>query len=277
MNKIFKMKESFFVFYFLLSTFAFACPPQGDSKDKNVRALDVLKNRPAGPTPSQIDSKIALEAMLQPASDINRFQPSQGAAITGYVAAVLPGGLESCNCHAKDLAHRDTHIVLVAAMKDAKKENRHVIVEVTPKFHKQLGSTADLRRLVGKRATFTGWMLFDAEHKQNAFNTNPRGGDVWRATAWEIHPVTAIKNSESVPDATGDIAELRALTESVEHKIVIQNAFHLFFIPGRRCHKHARDQLASLLAHRRRDREVDRDRPLRIGGHRGHRFFRRDV
>jgi hypothetical protein len=38
-----------------------------------------------------------------------------------------------------------------------------------------------------------GWMMFDAQHANAAENTNPGGQHNWRATAWEIHPVTSIK------------------------------------------------------------------------------------
>lgn len=152
--------------------------------------LDTLKNR--DDTPTAINPAITLELMLDPGNDLARFKHGDAATITGFVAKVVPGGLESCNCHAKDMALRDTHIVLVAAMVDAKKSHRHVIVEVTPVFHDQVGSTDDLRKLVGKRVTITGWMFFDGQHKQNAFNTEPNGTNIWRATAWEIHPVTSI-------------------------------------------------------------------------------------
>lgn len=189
------------------------CGPTGDSKEQYVQALDQLKNRVA--PPNIISQSITLEEMLQPGDDRIRFRPDEGATITGYVADVLPGGMESCNCHAANLLNRDTHIILVAAQKDAKKRRRHVIVEVTPrvrKFHP--GWTTDRLRvaLKGKRVTFTGWMFFDEEHAQNSFNTAPRGsvkgntGSVWRATAWEIHPVTDI--SVTLNPTTEALAQL---------------------------------------------------------------------
>jgi hypothetical protein len=54
-------------------------------------------------------------------------------------------------------------------------------------------STKALRsKLLGRWVTFTGWMLFDEEHASQAENTNPGRPRNWRATAWEIHPVTQI-------------------------------------------------------------------------------------
>ena len=54
-------------------------------------------------------------------------------------------------------------------------------------------STATLQQTIeGHWVTVRGWRMFDAEHKAQAENTRPGGARNWRATAWEIHPVTAI-------------------------------------------------------------------------------------
>ena len=54
-------------------------------------------------------------------------------------------------------------------------------------------STKTLRQeLLGRRVKVKGWLLFDAEHENQSENTNPRRKRNWRATAWEIHPVTGI-------------------------------------------------------------------------------------
>jgi hypothetical protein len=36
-------------------------------------------------------------------------------------------------------------------------------------------------------------MFFDDEHDDEAQNTAPNSTNKWRATAWEIHPVTTIQ------------------------------------------------------------------------------------
>ena len=38
-----------------------------------------------------------------------------------------------------------------------------------------------------------GWLFWDGEHRHNAENTNPDGEQLWRRTAWEIHPVTGLE------------------------------------------------------------------------------------
>ena len=35
--------------------------------------------------------------------------------------------------------------------------------------------------------------MYDREHQDNALNTHRGGGKIWRATVWEIHPVTAMR------------------------------------------------------------------------------------
>lgn len=167
------------------------CPPQGDAKSARVAALDVLKNREDMLTP--INPEITLQAILAPGDDTNRFSTDSAAQITGYIAEVKPGGYESCNCHAKDLAHRDTHIAIVADPKDFGNPRRYVIVEVTPRTRHPGIDQASLKKLMHQKVTVTGLIFFDEEHVQNAENTNPGGKANWRATVVEFHPAFSIE------------------------------------------------------------------------------------
>jgi hypothetical protein len=36
-------------------------------------------------------------------------------------------------------------------------------------------------------------LFFDGEHEHQAENTEPDGDRNWRATAWEIHPITSLE------------------------------------------------------------------------------------
>jgi hypothetical protein len=189
------------------------CPPQGDTSQARIAALNVLKNRTADIT--EVDPAITIEAILEPGDDTNRFSTDHAATITGYIAEVKPGGYEDCNCHAKDLAHRDTHIALVSDKeytipnlikittvdKFGKKhvteknlnEKFFVIVEVSPHTRGLPGTDiVTLRSWLHKKVSVTGWIFFDSEHVQNAENTNPGGPDNWRATCVEIHPVRSV-------------------------------------------------------------------------------------
>jgi hypothetical protein len=46
---------------------------------------------------------------------------------------------------------------------------------------------------LGRWVRVTGWLLFDAEHANAAENTAPGRARNWRASAWEIHPITAVE------------------------------------------------------------------------------------
>jgi hypothetical protein len=174
------------------------CPMTGDAKRQNVAALDQLKNRYTAPTGTEMNPTITLPAVLAPGNDVARWSPNMGAAIEGYVAASYVGGIETANCHAVDALHRDTHIAL-ALSPAATAEPQTMIVEVTPRWRAIMAglgadwSTDNLIAAICHRwVRITGWMLFDAEHAGQSVNTATRG-NIWRATAWEIHPITFIE------------------------------------------------------------------------------------
>lgn len=175
------------------------CGMEGDARSPAVKALNRLKNRYTAPTPEEINPKVTLAAILAPGYDIGRWKVNYGAAITGYVYDVKVGGVETVNCHATNPQYRDTHIELVSDPMD-NGEIRRVIVEVTPRWRAIEAangtdwSTRALRdRFLGRWVKITGWMLFDVEHENQAENTAPGLSRDWRATAWEIHPITSIE------------------------------------------------------------------------------------
>jgi hypothetical protein len=178
------------------------CPPEGSASQQRLLALNKLKNRCTSPAEADIDTNVTLKKMLEPGDDRKRWKQASAARITGYVYEVKPGGIETCNCKAKEPGKRDTHIELLAdPMHDAKIQR--VVVEVTPRLREMMQgkgedwSTKKLRdRLLGRWVTFTGWLLFDEEHDSQAEHTAPGRTRNWRATAWEIHPVTKIEISK---------------------------------------------------------------------------------
>ena len=186
------------------------CGLEGTAKGSGAKALDRLKNRYGPPTDDDIDDSVTLAAVLAPGEDEDRFDATKGAEITGFVINVKPGGTETCNCMAKALIDRDTHIEL-ALHKDAP-ETQRVIVEVTPRLRAQMkeksidwGTRALKKQLEGKWVKFTGWMMFDSMHHGQAENTNPGGAGNWRATCWEIHPVTNIEVLAGPPRGTSEV------------------------------------------------------------------------
>jgi hypothetical protein len=175
------------------------CGIEGDASSSAVRRLNLLKNRYAAPEPHQLDPSVTLAAMLEPGDDRARWNDHRAAEITGYVLGVKVGGVETVNCHAKESSERDTHIELVLDPMNST-EDRCVIVEVTPRIRvlaEERGedwSTPALRdHFHGRWVRVRGWLLFDAEHESQSLNTAPGRPRDWRATAWEIHPVTSLE------------------------------------------------------------------------------------
>ena len=175
------------------------CGMDGTATTARLKALNQLKNRYTVPKDNQIDSSITLSAMLAPGDDKTRWQSTSGAEVTGFVFDVKPGGKETCNCGKADAAHTDSHIELVLHATDTE-STQTVVVEVTPRLQAIMRNggtdwtTKALRKqILHKWVKVRGWMTFDSQHANAAENTNPGGAHNWRATAWEIHPITDIR------------------------------------------------------------------------------------
>ncbi|HXP49064.1 MAG TPA: hypothetical protein VN922_03875 [Bacteroidia bacterium] len=175
------------------------CGLEGDAKRQDVRSLNTLKNRYTFPDSADFDRSVTLSAMLAPGEDKNRFSDHKAVDITGYVNDVKVGGDESCNCHERSPQYRDTHIELVLP-RNLIEEKHCVIVEVTPRMREIMAekgidwSTDNLRKTIkGHMVRVKGWLLFDEEHLTQAENTDPDNPKDWRATCWEVHPVTSIE------------------------------------------------------------------------------------
>jgi hypothetical protein len=181
------------------------CGLAGTATSPAGQDLDRHKNRYAIPTADDIDPDVSLPAMLAPGKDVNRFDQEKAATIQGFVIKVKPGGHgETCNCGATNEDEIDTHIQLGLA--NNVPEIQQVIVEVTPRLRKLNGDgwkTPKLRdAFEGKWVEVTGWLLFDTAHIKQAENTHPGNKKNWRATCWEIHPITSIKALDGPPTET---------------------------------------------------------------------------
>lgn len=171
-------------------------PPQGVALSGDARAFNRLKNRDEPPRAEDFDVRVTLGELLRPGEDRARWSTSRAAAVEGYVVAVRRGGVESANSFS--LFRRDTHIE-VGPRPDSPPRER-LILEVTPRARDRAKSrgmdwshAALARELTGRRCRFEGWLLFDVNHAEESENVRPGAESNWRATAWEIHPVTAIE------------------------------------------------------------------------------------
>jgi hypothetical protein len=175
--------------------FAQECPSSGIALTRAVRILHRLKNRTTFPQAVDFDTGVTLDELLRPGDDRSRWSTERAARIQGEVIDLAYTRPEATNCY--DPWRRDIHI-LVAKRKDAAK-NEQIVVEVTPYFQDwapekgmDWSEQALRAQLVGHWCEFEGWLYFDAGHAQESENTAPRNPENWRATAWEIHPVTKI-------------------------------------------------------------------------------------
>jgi hypothetical protein len=174
----------------------FYAPPQGCALDARARAIARLKNRTGVPTPADFDPRVTLATMITPGDDRERWSEARAAVIEGYVVEVFPGGPEATNCFSH--LRVDTHIAL-APRPDAPLTER-VVTEVTPpardlaaKRGEDWSLAALKRTLIGHRCRITGWLFYDGHHAGESVNTEPFRPENWRATAWELHPVTDIR------------------------------------------------------------------------------------
>src|SRR5262249_54026591 len=140
------------------------------------------------------DPNVTLQAMLQPGDDRFRWSNDRAARIDGYLVAVATAKPELSNC----LVRCDTHMD-VALTPDAP-SSQHVVVEISPfirEWAQRQGwdwSTDALQRTMrGRRVRIEGWLLWDSQHSDDSENTAPGTPENWRATAWEVHPITRIE------------------------------------------------------------------------------------
>ena len=181
------------------------CPLEGVATGLHRQESNREKNRTTHPQVADIDSSATLPAIMQPGYDADRWSEARGASIVGYVVEVKRGSRETVNCEATDAAFMDTHIALVADSTDISEAAR-MIVEVTPRWRAFMAergedwSTETLHQtLLGHWVRLTGWLFWDYEHANASEHIGRRGGYAWRATAWEIHPVTAITICPGAP------------------------------------------------------------------------------
>jgi len=128
------------------------------------------------------------------------FRPVHRSFAGSYsgISVVRHGGFkESCNCNREDL--RDIHINVVAAESEKDDETKYVIVEFSPRWEKKFDlDDSDYNAMLqtvkgqieGKWVKSEGYMLYDYFHANASESLRPGKAGNWRATPWEVHPVT---------------------------------------------------------------------------------------
>src|SRR6185436_6495689 len=78
---------------------AWNCPSAGIALTGNARRLHRLKNRTALPQAADFDSRVTLDALLQPGNDSSRWSTDRAARIQGEVIDVEYARPEATNCY----------------------------------------------------------------------------------------------------------------------------------------------------------------------------------
>jgi hypothetical protein len=174
---------------------ALNCPHAGIAFTRGARELHRLKNRTALPQAADFDARVTLESLLQPGDDTNRWSTDRAARVQGLVVDVAYARPEATNCFSP--CRRDIHILL-ANRKDAP-QTEQIVLEVTPHLRDWAArqgidwSAETLKaQLVNHWCEFEGWLYFDVGHVEESEHIVPGNSLNWRATAWELHPVTKI-------------------------------------------------------------------------------------
>jgi hypothetical protein len=180
------------------------CDIVGNAKRANDREQNIKKNRYTFPKDADFDLDFSLEALLTPApnnDESTRFDDSKAGILRGYVFDVKGTDSESCNCGSTNKKYQDIHIVLTPNEKQTAKKY-HIVVEITPRMalfmeKRQVDwSLATVKALEGHYVEFKGWLFYDRIHEGEAFANDPQdntGRKNWRASAWEVHPVTDLR------------------------------------------------------------------------------------
>lgn len=181
-------KNTLIILFLIFSIYSFSqCPLEGNGKNTKEKHANFLKNRSIK---EKCGAKILnIDSLLIVGQDSSRFQDSSYVSIVGYFIEYKPGRSESCNCNSPLDVFHDVHIY-IGKTPDSKKEDC-VICEATPPF--KIKFKLDWKNFIGKKVMIEGYLFYDVEHKGNAKNTCKICTNVWRATVWEIHPITCIE------------------------------------------------------------------------------------
>ena len=210
---------------------ALSCGPTGDAADDDGTNLN--KNRDDVPAVSHIVTVDAIRSLpdtiLWRFTNRTKWRPGDSAVVLpyegtpltveGYFEIVKPQATtppsgekkvgESPNCHSWAEADTDWHIALVADPSET--EDRAVVVEPTPRTKRnnpgwdpkavaklavRRTPTSPRDEPAAARVRVTGFLMLDPVHPAHIAGkctANCAGKKFYRATLWELHPVTRIE------------------------------------------------------------------------------------
>jgi hypothetical protein len=172
---------------------------------------------------SRTPKELAKTNHLDLKDDLAKMGEGQEYGVIGYLYYAKQEGAESSNCELTAPDDTDYHIGIgfdksmaaaaatgkpAAADKTTIKETA-VVVEMTPQYRANFAPewTIDaLKKIIGKQVKVVGQLMADNEHNEPKDNCAfPDHGDAcWRASIWELHPVTSFKYCNLAAECTQD-------------------------------------------------------------------------
>jgi hypothetical protein len=177
-----------------------SCSIEGTAQNRDDKEANRLKNRWFIAESSYFDDNFTWKNLFEEGDENpKKYNQDNAAWITGYVAYVSKSGKESCNCGFREPEFYDYHISLVADTSYYNDKTQHLIIEITPRLREIMKAKGidwsynTLKKLRHKRIEVVGWLFYDWEHGDKAYLRTGDTTNSWRATCWEIHPVTSLR------------------------------------------------------------------------------------
>ncbi len=184
------------------------CPKEGKANPKKGKDAELKpreknvnkhKNRESVPADADYDKSVTIEKMYD-SKDDSLWNEENAASITGYVFRAVDNNMESCNCFTEDKAKYSTNIYLSPTPIEKNTRTADCIVVVVMPYSRTINKdwTADNvnEKMVGKKITVAGWLIYDVLHSVGSIMTNSNGSHPERRTIWGICPMTDLKVSQ---------------------------------------------------------------------------------
>jgi hypothetical protein len=184
------------------------CPAEGKANPKKGKEavlkpreknVNKHKNRQSIPQIGDYDKSVTIQGMYD-SKDDSLWNEDKAGAITGYVFRAYDNSMESCNCFTEDKTKYSTNLYLSPTPLDKNTRTADCIAIVIMPYSRTLNKdwTADYinDKLVGKKVTASGWLIYDITHSVSSIMTNSNGSHPDRRTVWGICPMTDLKVAE---------------------------------------------------------------------------------
>lgn len=172
----------------------------GDARPGSLSyVLNAFKNRNTFPSSSDFNKSITLQDLVASDATEGKFSDSMAVEIQGFVGKVILGGRESANLHSTDPDKRTVRLYLSSSASDVDPKHQ-LIATITPfmiaaaaKRGENYTVEALRQQLLGKKVQIQGWLFYNVMHREEAYAENPDGQRIYRASCWEVTPVTSVK------------------------------------------------------------------------------------